>query len=209
MRRVPTSILLAAGVTLASVSFASADCKCVANGQRFTEGQFACLKLPGGAKIPLITMVFVVVLLAGVHAAKQTRFGRAVYAIGGNRQSAELMGLPVSRTLVGVYALSGVCAALGGVVFSLYTLSGNALTGTGMELDAIAAVVIGGTLLSGGYGSVFGSFIGVVILGIIQTAITFQGTLSSWWTKIFIGVLLLIFMLLQKGIERSIARKVA
>ncbi|HWA84062.1 MAG TPA: sugar ABC transporter permease YjfF, partial [Fimbriimonadaceae bacterium] len=76
----------------------------------------------------------------------------------------------------------------------------------GLELDAIAAVVIGGTLLSGGYGSVFGTLLGIMILGIIQTAITFQGTLSSWWTKIVIGVLLLAFMLVQKVIERAAKR---
>lgn len=175
----------------------------------FTNLASFAIKLPGSASLPLVSIVFLVILAIGIFVAKQTKFGRTVYAIGGNRQSALLMGLPVGRTLIAVYALSGFCAALGGIVFSLYTSSGNAIAGTGMELDAIAAVVIGGTLLSGGYGSVFGSFLGVLILGMIQTAITFQGTLSSWWTKIFIGVLLLIFMLLQKGIERSAMRKAA
>ncbi len=165
------------------------------------------IKLPGGATLPLVSLVLLFVLAAGIFIAKQTPFGRTIYAIGGNRPSALLMGLPVAKTLIAVYALSGFCAALGGIVFSIYTSSGNAIAGTGMELDAIAAVVIGGTLLSGGYGSVFGTFLGVLILGMIQTAITFQGTLSSWWTKIFIGVLLLVFMLLQKGIERTALRK--
>lgn len=112
------------------------------------------------------------------------------------------MGLEVDKTLLSVYALSGFCSALGGVLYSIYTSSGNAVAGTGMELDAIAAVVIGGTLLSGGYGSVFGSFVGVLILGIIQTGISYQGTLSSWWTRIAIGILLLVFMLLQRGLVR-------
>ena len=88
-------------------------------------------------------------------------------------------------------------------MFATYTSSGYALAGTGLELDAIAAVVIGGTLLSGGYGSVIGSMFGVVTLGIIQTAITFQGSLSSWWSKIAIGTLLLMFVLLQRAIERT------
>ncbi|HTQ09785.1 MAG TPA: sugar ABC transporter permease YjfF, partial [Fimbriimonadaceae bacterium] len=96
---------------------------------------------------------------------------------------------------------------LGGAVFTLYTSSGNAISGTGLELDAIAAVVIGGTLLSGGYGSVFGSLLGILILGTIQTAITFQGTLSSWWTRIVIGILLLAFMVVQKLIERAAKRR--
>jgi simple sugar transport system permease protein len=116
------------------------------------------------------------------------------------------MGLPVQRTKVLIYTFSGFCSALGGLVFACYTGSGNAVSGAGLELDAIAAVVIGGTLLSGGYGSVLGSFLGVLILGIIQTAITFEGTLSSWWTKIAIGTLLLVFILLQKLIEGTAGR---
>lgn len=159
-----------------------------------------------GASLPLVSLIFLAILVAGIFVARQTRFGRTVYAIGGSEGSALLMGLPVARTQVTIYALSGLCAALAGIVYALYTSSGNAISGTGMELDAIAAVVIGGTLLSGGYGSVFGSFLGVLILGMIQTAITFQGTLSSWWTKIFIGVLLLVFVLLQKGIQRSLGK---
>lgn len=173
----------------------------------FSELASFSIRLPERASLPLTSLIFFAVLIGGMFLAKQTTFGRTVYAIGGGHGSAHLMGLSVKRTLVGVYALSGFCSALGGVVYTIYTSSGNAIAGTGMELDVIAAVVIGGTLLSGGYGSVFGSFLGVMILGIIQTAITFQGTLSSWWTKIFIGALLLIFMLMQKAIERAASRK--
>ena len=90
------------------------------------------------------------------------------------------MGLPVGRTKVLVYVISGFCSAVAGLLFSLYTLSGYGLTGVGLELDAIAAVVIGGTLLTGGYGFVLGSLLGVLLLGIIQTIISFEGTLSSW-----------------------------
>jgi len=79
-----------------------------------------------------------------------------------------------------------------------WSLSGHALTAVGTEMDAIAAVVIGGTLLTGGYGFVLGSALGVLVLGLIQTIISFEGTLSSWWTKIFIGGLLLVFIILQK-----------
>ena len=160
------------------------------------------IRLPGG-KLPLVTLVLLGVLVAGLILSKQTRFGRAVYAIGGGETSAHLMGLQVARTIIGVYVLSGFCAALGGVLYSIALGSGNPISGVGMELDVIAAVVIGGTLLSGGYGSVFGTFLGVLILGTIQTAIIFQGTLNSWWTKIFIGALLLAFILIQKLLERS------
>ncbi|WP_417366513.1 galactofuranose ABC transporter, permease protein YjfF [Glutamicibacter arilaitensis] len=128
----------------------------------------------------------------------RTRFGRTVYAVGGGEQSATLMGLRVARTKVMVYVISGTCASLGGILFAMFSRSGYALTGVGMELDAIAAVVIGGTLLIGGMGFILGSVVGVMVLGLIQTIITFEGTLSSWWTKIVIGVLLLIFVVLQR-----------
>ena len=152
-------------------------------------------------EIPSTALVFLITLAMAVGLAHFTRFGRNIYAIGGNEQSAILMGLPVARTRIGVYALSGFCSALAGVVYTLYTSSGNPTAATGLELDAIAAVVIGGTLLSGGVGYVAGTLIGVLIFGIIQTAITFQGTLSSWWTKIAVGVLLLFFILSQRVIQ--------
>jgi ribose/xylose/arabinose/galactoside ABC-type transport system permease subunit len=151
--------------------------------------------------LPATAIIYLTAFLLSLWLAHFTRFGRNVYAIGGNEPSATLMGLPVARTKVGVYALSGFCSALAGVVYSLYTSSGNPNAGMGLELDAIAAAVIGGTLLSGGVGYLAGTFIGVLIFGIIQTAIIFQGTLSSWWTKIVVGGLLLVFILLQKLIQ--------
>jgi ribose/xylose/arabinose/galactoside ABC-type transport system permease subunit len=152
--------------------------------------------------IALPAIVFASVAIAGASMAKYTRFGRNVYAIGGSESSALLMGLPVGRTKIGIYALSGLCAAMAGVVNALYKHSGYSSTGVGLELDAIAAVVIGGTLLSGGIGSIGGTVLGVVILAIIQTAILFEGTLSSWWTKIVVGGLLLAFIAIQKLLIR-------
>jgi len=139
-----------------------------------------------------------VVVAIGLYLLHLTSFGRTVYAIGGNRQSAVLMGLPVARTEVLVYTISGTCSALGGILLSFYMLSGSGSLAVGMELDAIAAVVIGGTLLTGGTGYLLGSLLGVLVLGLIKTLITFQGTLSSWWTKIVVGLLLLAFILLQR-----------
>lgn len=153
------------------------------------------------AAVSLSAVIAVVVLLLAMFAAQGTEFGRTVYAIGGNPQSAMLMGLPVARTTVVVYALSGFCSALGGVVFTFYMLSGYGLHAVGLELDAIAAVVIGGTLLSGGVGYVVGTLFGVLALGLIQTLIMFDGSLSSWWTRIVIGALLLVFCVLQRVFE--------
>jgi simple sugar transport system permease protein len=138
------------------------------------------------------------VLVVAIWASRRTAFGRAVYAIGGNEQSALMMGLAVGRTKVLVYAFSGFCAALGGVLFAFYMLSGYGQHAQGTELDAIAAVVIGGTLLSGGYGYVAGALSGVLVLGTIQTLIAFDGTLSSWWTRIVIGGLLFVFCVVQR-----------
>jgi ribose/xylose/arabinose/galactoside ABC-type transport system permease subunit len=167
----------------------------------------AALRIPvgGGASLSVAALVAVAMVLAGVVLAGSTRFGRAVYAIGGSEQSAALMGLPVGSTVVRVYAFSGFCSALAGVVYTFYMLSGYSLHGMGLELDAIAAVVIGGTLLAGGSGYVLGSLFGVLVLGLIQTLIVFDGTLSSWWTRIAIGVLLLAFCLLQRLLARNSA----
>jgi simple sugar transport system permease protein len=155
------------------------------------------LMLPGGFISPG-ALIALAVLAIAIWLAQYTAFGRAVYAIGGNEQSALMMGLPVAGTRVTVYALSGFCASLGGVLFAFYMLSGYGLHAQGAELDAIAAVVIGGTLLAGGYGYIAGALSGVLVLGAIQTLIAFDGTLSSWWTKIVIGALLFIFCVVQR-----------
>ncbi|HEX3760431.1 MAG TPA: galactofuranose ABC transporter, permease protein YjfF [Kofleriaceae bacterium] len=161
------------------------------------------IPLPFETSITINVVVALVVLAVAIYLAHFTRFGRTVYAIGGNEQSALMMGLPVARTKVLVYTLNGLCSALAGVVFTFYMLSGYGLHAQGMELDAIAAVVIGGTLLTGGSGYVIGTLFGVLINGTIQTMISFQGDLSSWWTKIVIGLLLLAFCLLQQAFARS------
>ncbi|MBK7548479.1 MAG: sugar ABC transporter permease YjfF [Rhodoferax sp.] len=156
---------------------------------------------PEGPMVSISAVLALLVLAVAVFVAHCTQFGRTVYAIGGSEHSAVLMGLPVAHTNVAVYALSGFCAALGGVVFTFYMLSGYGLHAVGLELDAIAAVVIGGTLLSGGVGYVAGTLFGVLTLGIIQTLIMFDGSLSSWWTRIVIGALLFVFCLLQRVFE--------
>src|SRR5688572_15307452 len=155
----------------------------------------------GGHSIPFVTIAFVAVAAIGMYLARWTRFGRFTYAIGGNEQSAVLMGLPVARTKVLVYVYSGSCSALAGVIWSMQYWSGKATAAEGMELDAIAAVVLGGTLLSGGIGSVLGTVVGVMILAIIGQIVILEN-LTSWWTRIAIGVLLLVFIVLQKPLTR-------
>jgi len=128
-----------------------------------------------------------------------TRFGRTVYAVGGSEQSARLMGLNAARTKVLVYVISGTCAGLAGLVLTAYSGAGYPRNGIGTELDVIAAVVIGGTLLAGGTGYVLGSMIGVLVYGTIKTVISFLGAEQSW-TRIIIGLLLLLFIVIQRFI---------
>jgi simple sugar transport system permease protein len=171
------------------------------------------LAIPLTAKvsIPFTATAFLIVLAVGIFIAHCTRFGRAVYAIGDDEGSATLMGVPIGRTKIMVYTLSGFCSALAGVVYSIYTQSGDPASCVGFELDAIAAVVIGGTLLTGGVGFVGGTAFGVLILGLIQSLINFQGDLNSWWTRIAVGVLLLLFIGLQNLVTAvsSRSRKVS
>lgn len=195
-------------VTLAGMFLARGLCYVISvDSISITNGTYTELsqwRIPvwGDASLSVSAVLALVVVAVAIFIAHYTQFGRTVYAIGGSEHSAVLMGLPVRSTIVGVYTLSGFCSALAGVVFTLYMLSGYGLHAVGLELDAIAAVVIGGTLLTGGVGYVAGTLFGVLILGIIQTLIMFDGTLSSWWTRIVIGVLLFVFCLLQRVFER-------
>jgi galactofuranose transport system permease protein len=161
------------------------------------------IPLGNGGRLSSSALVMLVVLGAGVVIAHFTRFGVNVYAIGGDRTSAALMGVPMRRTTVMIYALGGFYSSLGGVIYAFYTGSGYPLAAVSVELDAIAAVVLGGTLLTGGVGLVFGTLFGGLIEGTIQTLITFNGSLTSWWTKIFIGVLLFVFIVTQRSIMSS------
>lgn len=148
-------------------------------------------------------VVALVVVAVGAYVLHKTRFGRTVYAVGGNRQSAQLMGLDAARANVSVYAISGLCAAIAGLLLAVQKLSGYSLNGIGLELDAIAAAVIGGVLLSGGVGFVLGSVVvGVLVLGTIQTFVT-AANLDSYWTRIMTGALLLVFVLVQRLVVRK------
>ncbi|WP_071795188.1 galactofuranose ABC transporter, permease protein YjfF [Natronohydrobacter thiooxidans] len=164
--------------------------------------QRAYFVMPGRGRLTLLGMIMIAAVILGMIVLHRTRFGTNVYALGGDATAARLMGVAVGRTTVAVYAFSGFMAGLAGIVFSVYTSAGYPLATVGVELSAIAAVVIGGTLLTGGSGYMFGTLIGVLTMGLIQTYIVFDGSLSSWWTKIAIGALLLMFILLQKGLLR-------
>jgi len=161
------------------------------------------MPLGGKGTLSATALAFLGLLLIGAVVAHATRFGRNVYALGGNESSARLMGLPVGWTKVAVYTLSGFCSACAGIVSTFYKSSGNPADGMGFELDVIASVVIGGTLLTGGVGTMAGTLTGVLIFGTIQTALTFDGRLNSSWLRIAMGVLLLLFILFQRFLSRT------
>lgn len=145
-------------------------------------------------------IIAILVLLAGFFVLHRTRMGRTAYAIGGSEQSASLMGLPVRRTKVQVYLVSGTLSGLAAVVYTSRLGIAQNITGIGWELDAIAAVVIGGTLLTGGAGYVLGSAVGALVLGLMNVLITRDGSISPEFTTIITGGILLVFVLLQRAL---------
>lgn len=189
-------------VTLAGQFFMRGLCAVISTGSiAINNGFYMSMALNkisfGKAKIYYYVFIALLVVLVAIYTLRYTRFGRDVYAVGGSDQSALLMGLKVSRIKISVYAINGFCAALGGVVFSFYTLAGYSLQNIGLELDAISSAVIGGTLLTGGVGSVIGTVFGVLIQGVIQTIVTYQN-LNAWWTKVTIALLLCVFIVIQR-----------
>lgn len=169
----------------------------------------ANIHLPTGGYITSSAIIMLLALAAAVLIAHFTRFGNYVYAIGGDPNSAALMGVPTRRTLIQVYALGGAYSALAGVIYALYTSSGYPLAGTGSELSAIAAVVLGGTLLTGGVGLVIGTLFGGLILGLIATLINFNGSLNGAWIMIISGFLLFVFIVLQRFVMGSLMTRTA
>jgi len=183
-------------------------------GIDISEGFFAAvgefsLPLTDRVKLPLVVMMLVGSYLLAVFFAHFLRLGREVYAVGGDEASARLMGINIGKVKIGVYALGGLMSALAGVAWTIDMNSGDPAGFVGYELDAIAAVVVGGTLLTGGVGLVIGTLAGTLILGLIRNVIDNEGTLSTWWTNISTGVLLLLFILLQTVLVSLSKRKQA
>lgn len=154
----------------------------------------------GVLQIPFIRLTVIVALLVLIVVfimLRYTKFGRSLYAVGGNEQSAVMMGLNVPLTKLKAYVLSSFLCSIGGICFCLNTMSGNVQQATGLEMDAIASSVIGGTLLTGGVGNVIGSFFGVLINGTISTLVKTNGKLLSSWSNIAVAALLCFFIVLQ------------
>ena len=151
-----------------------------------------------------VPVVFLIVFFAiGWVILNFTRFGRYVFALGDNDEAARLLGLNIARTTIGVYAISGALAGLAGVLLTSRQGTGQPVAGAGLELDAIAAVVVGGTLLTGGQGSVISTLIGVLLLGVIFNVFNLEGTFSPWWQLVLRGVILLFVVVVQNRLTKK------
>ena len=154
-------------------------------------GNLIPAKLEIGAVVALCVVLLVSLML------RYMRFGRNIYALGGNRQSALMLGINVKRTCFWSYVLSGLLSGLAGLVFIMHKPAGNASVAMRSEMDAIAASIIGGTLLTGGVGNVVGTFFGVMILATIQKIIALSPLNASWWQEMASGAMLGFFIILQ------------
>ncbi len=161
-------------------------------------------KLGNGSFLDIGYQVWLVAALVviGMVVLARSRFGHSIYAVGGSEDAASLMGVPVRRTKVWVYVLSGLLAGLAGAINAAKLGSGVTVLGTGMELDAIAAVVIGGTLLTGGAGTIAGTIAGVLLLGVIQNLINQVGNVNSNWQQVISGAFLALVVVAQTYLVR-------
>ncbi|HEX9940100.1 MAG TPA: ABC transporter permease [Longimicrobium sp.] len=156
--------------------------------------------------VPVPVWLAALAFAIGWVVLRYTRFGRYVYAAGDHQDAARLLGLKVDRVLIATYAISGVLAALAGVVLAGRLGAGQPVAGNGYELDAIAAVVVGGTLLSGGQGGVGSTVVGVLLLGVIFNLFNLEGTITPWWQGVMRGVFLLGVVVVQSRLQRRAVR---
>ena len=186
-------------VTLGMMTVARGAALVYTSGRPVINLSDAYNEIGGGAAgdIPFPAMIFFVVILLGVFILHFTRFGRYVYAVGGNELAAKVSGINTDRVLIGVYALTGALAGVAGIVLSSRIMSGPPAAGAGYELDAIAAVVIGGTSLSGGVGSIAGTIVGVLIIGVMNNGLDLLNV-SSYWQQIVKGLIIVLAVLLDK-----------
>lgn len=151
--------------------------------------------------IPIYGLIFAVIVIIAMVVLNYTSLGKKVYAVGGNEEAAKMMGIKTESITTLVYIISGILSGLAGLLISLRMGSALAYTAQGWELTAIASVVIGGTLLTGGIGKISGTFYGVMILQVIANSINLQGTLEYWYVWFITGILLLAIILFQKRIS--------
>jgi ribose/xylose/arabinose/galactoside ABC-type transport system permease subunit len=186
-------------VTLAMMTIARGAALVYTNGRPVIELSDTYNKIGGSyiAGIPVPVIIFVLVVLFGWFLLKMTVFGRHVYATGGNRTAAELSGIITGKITVWVYSIAGLLAGLAGIVLSSRVMSGSPAMGQGYELDAIASVVIGGTRLTGGVGTIAGTVIGALIIGVMNNGLDLLNV-SSYWQQIAKGLIILLAVIIDR-----------
>ena len=177
--------------------------------EAFLEMKKITLQIPGVFKLELGAAVALLILFGMYFLLRHHRLGRSIYALGGNQQSALMLGLNVKRSRFLSYVISGVLAGLAGYVFIMHASSGKTSIGLRSEMDAIASAIIGGTLLTGGVGNVFGTFFGVMILSTIQEIMAASQVSESYWQEIASGAMLAIFILMQSVVLANRGKKLS
>lgn len=153
--------------------------------------------------LPMPVLIFILVIAAAIFVLKYTAFGRSVYAVGGNEEAAKMMAIHINTIKVAVYAVSGLCAGLGGMLMAARMSSGEPVAGEGYEMTAISAVVLGGTLLSGGRGNIKGTVFGAIVLGLLNNLMNMQGNMSVQMQNVIMGMLLLGIVIMQSRMYRT------
>ena len=156
---------------------------------------------------PFPTPIVVAAIVAGVYSvlSQRTKFGKHIYAVGGNEEAARLSGVDVERTLIVLYVLSGAMAAVAGIVLSTRVGSGDPNIGIGFELEVIAAVIIGGTSLSGGEGRILGTVIGAVIVGVLSNGLNLSGV-EPFWQYVAQGMVLIAAVVVDRRVNEGVTR---
>lgn len=194
-------------VTLGTMTFLRGLAYTMTDGQPIVSNTLSFRSIGNGylAGIPAPVIVMIVVYGIAWYVLERTRYGRHVYAVGGNAEAARLSGINVRRVLMSAYVVAGACAGLAGVIFSARVVSAQPTAGTGYELDAIAAVVLGGTSLAGGRGRITGTLIGAVILGVLSTGLILMNV--QFFTQLLIKGVVIILAVMIDGLKRRPARR--
>lgn len=196
----PFVVTLATMIAARGLALAATGDETVAIGRRAPDFTWLGRGMIGPVPVPVLLLGLALVVCVVVLG--HTRFGRQVYAVGDSADSARLMGLPVGRVTFTVYAVSGALAGLAGVLLTARLGAGQPVAASGWELDAIAAVVIGGTLLTGGRGRIASSIVGVLLLGTVFNLFNLEGTITPWWQWVMRGAFLLVFVIFQSRLGR-------
>lgn len=151
--------------------------------------------------IPLPALIFLAAVGAAAFIAKYTGLGRHLFAVGGNEEASRMMGLHADRVKIAAYSISGMLAGFAGVILASRLGAGQSVAAEGWEMTAIAAVVIGGTLLSGGVGKFSGTLVGVLVIGVITNMFNMQGNINTWWQNVMMGALLLLVVVIQSQVQ--------